>query len=60
MPAAKIFACSDSSIVIKNIMDVVVEAYLLSETSVFVHGNSNIVNFVLCKNPTLHHKYVYG
>jgi len=40
-------------------MDVLAEAYLLSEADFFVHGNSNVVNFVLCNNPTLPHDYVY-
>lgn len=39
--------------------DVLVEAYLLCATNFFVHGNSNVVNFVLCENPSLPHKYVY-
>jgi len=39
--------------------DVLVEAYLLAHTDYFVHGNSNISNFVLCKNPALEHKYVF-
>jgi len=39
--------------------DVLLEAYLLCATNYFVHGNSNVVNFVLCANPSLPHKYVY-
>lgn len=39
--------------------DVLVEAYLLSNVSYFVHGNSNVVNYVLCNNPILDHRYVY-
>jgi hypothetical protein len=39
--------------------DVILEAYLLSETDYFVHGNSNVSNFVLCLNPHLPAKYVY-
>jgi len=41
-------------------LDVVVEAWLLSDVNYLVHGNSNIVNFVLCKNPELEHAYVYA
>lgn len=41
-------------------LDVLVEAHLLAETDVFVHGNSNVANFVLCKNPKLRHVYVYA
>ncbi len=33
--------------------DILVEAYLLAHTDVFIHGNSNVANFVLCKNPDL-------
>lgn len=40
-------------------LDVVVEAYLLSEVNFLVHGTSNIVNFVLCKNPDLKHDFIY-
>lgn len=40
-------------------VDVVVEAYLLSKSKVLVHGNSNIVNFALCKNPNMRSVYVY-
>lgn len=39
--------------------DVLVEAYLLAKMDFFVHGNSNVVNFVLCANPSLEHEYVY-
>jgi len=39
--------------------DVLAEAYILSHTSHFIHGNSNIVNYVLCLNPSLDHEYVY-
>ena len=93
----KIFACSDSSVVIDEVkakygdrvityaairsefgemhaghkenngqifdtyklgLDVLVEALLLSRTDHFIHGNSNVANFVLCKCPTLGHTYV--
>lgn len=40
--------------------DIIIEAYLLSKTKFFIHGNSNISNFVLCKNPSLKHKYVFS
>jgi hypothetical protein len=39
--------------------DVLVEAYLLAQTDYFIHGNSNVSNFVLCKNPTFKYKYVF-
>lgn len=39
-------------------LDVVCEAWLLSRTDLFVHGNSNVANFVLCKAPHLIHAYV--
>ncbi|MFQ5643685.1 MAG: hypothetical protein ACE5FQ_08295 [Thiogranum sp.] len=39
--------------------DVLAEAYIFSRTNHFIHGNSNIVNYVLCLNPALSHKYVY-
>jgi len=39
--------------------DVLVEAYIFSHTNHFIHGNSNVVNYVLCLNPALNHKYVY-
>ena len=94
---ARIFACSDSSLVIDAIaerygdrvitydasrsefgemhanhpsnaglsfspyklgLDVLVEAYCLSGTDFFIHGNSNLANFVVCRNPTLEHLYV--
>lgn len=39
-------------------LDVIVDAYLLSKTSVLVHGNSNVANFVLCLNPSIEHVYI--
>lgn len=39
-------------------LDILVEALLLSRTDIFVHGNSNVANFVLCKSPDLIHAYV--
>lgn len=40
--------------------DVLIEALLLSETDMFVHGISNVVNFVLCASPELKQTYIYG
>ena len=96
-PAAKIFACSDSELVIRKILsrfgdrvvlwpshrsefgemhanhpansglnfspyalglDVIAEAYLLSKSQWFVHGNSNVSNYVLCINPELSNQYI--
>ena len=96
-PDAQILACSDSAVVVHEIitrygervvnydairsefgemhanhpenrgtkfdsyklgMDVLVEALLLSRTQHFIHGNSNVANFVLCMSPTLNHTYV--
>lgn len=39
-------------------LDVICEAMLLSHTNVFIHGNSNVANFVICKSPHLLHAYV--
>ena len=39
--------------------EVLVEAYLLAGAEYLVHGNSNVVNFVLCLAPHLEHDYVY-
>lgn len=41
-------------------LEAIVEAYLLASSDIFVHGNSNLVNFVLCLNPMLRHVYVYS
>jgi len=41
-------------------MDVLVEAYLLARCTYFIHGNSNVANFVLCRSPQLRNHYVYG
>lgn len=40
-------------------LDVLIEAYLLSKTSYFVHGNSNVANYVLCLDPNIEADYVY-
>ena len=39
--------------------DVIVEAFLLSKADYFIHGNSNVANFILCNNPELKAEYVY-
>ncbi|MGI9373476.1 MAG: hypothetical protein ACR2OJ_13355 [Hyphomicrobiales bacterium] len=39
-------------------LDVLCEAYLLAKTDIFVHGNSNVANFVICENSTLVHAYI--
>lgn len=39
-------------------LDVLVEAYLLARTSFFVHGNSNVANYVLCLNPEIRSTYI--
>ena len=39
-------------------MDVLSEALLLARTDVFIHGNSNVANFVLCAAPYLVHAYI--
>ena len=39
-------------------LDVIVEAYLLSATDYFIHGNSNLSNYVLCLAPELEAEYV--
>ncbi len=41
-------------------LDVVVEAYLLARTNYFIHGNSNVANFVLSVNDRLDSFYVYA
>lgn len=40
-------------------VDILVDAYLLTLTNVFIHGNTNVANFVICKNPQLRNIYVY-
>ena len=39
--------------------DILVESYLLARTDILMHGNSNVSNFVLCKNPDMPHIYAY-
>lgn len=39
-------------------LDVLSEAWLLSQTDILVHGNSNVANFVISKSPHLIHAYV--
>ena len=41
-------------------LDVLVEAYLLSEVDFYIHGNSNVANFVLCNNLDVPSIYVYS
>jgi len=40
-------------------LDVIVEAHLLAGADCFVHGNSNLANYVLCRAPDLSSHYVY-
>ena len=39
--------------------EVLIDAYLLSETDFLVHGNSSVTNFILCNKPDLKSEYVY-
>ena len=39
--------------------EVIVDAYLMALADVFVHGNSNVANFVLCKNSKLRHEDIF-
>ena len=39
-------------------LEVIADAWLLSQCDIFIHGNSNVSNFVLCKSPTLIHSYI--
>ena len=41
-------------------MDVVTEAHLLAKCVHFVHGISNIANYVLCRAPDMPNTYVYS
>jgi len=41
-------------------IDIVVKAHLLSRCDYFIHGNSNVANFVLCYNPGLEHQYIFA
>lgn len=40
-------------------LDVIVEAHLLARSTHFVHGNSNVANYVLCRAPEMPSTYVY-
>lgn len=40
--------------------EVVVDAYALAYTDVFIHGNSNVSNFVVCVNPEIINYNIYG
>tara|TARA_Y100001933_G_scaffold265198_1_gene336825 strand:- start:9747 stop:10598 length:852 start_codon:yes stop_codon:yes gene_type:complete len=39
--------------------DIIIEAYLMAMTNYLIHGNSNVTNFVLCKNYELESFNVY-
>lgn len=39
-------------------LDILVEAHLLARCKHFVHGNSNVANYVLCASPWMKHDYV--
>ena len=39
---------------------IIAEVYMMAESTHFIHGTSNISNFVLGLNPTLLHTDVYG
>ena len=39
-------------------LDVVVEAHLLAKSALFIHGTSNLANFVLSKSPDLPNIYI--
>jgi len=41
-------------------VDVLSDAYLLAKSDIFVHGNSNVANFVLCLAPKMPHADIYG
>jgi len=41
-------------------LSILVDAWLLAHCSFFVHGNSNVANFVLCLNPALPHEDIYA
>lgn len=40
--------------------EVVIDAYVLAYTDVFIHGNSNVSNFVVCVNPEIVNYNIYG
>lgn len=40
-------------------VEALVDAWLLAKSDVFIHGCSNMNNFILCVNPTMPHKDVY-
>lgn len=40
--------------------DILVESELLAQSSFFVHGYSNVANYVLCKSPNLESCYSYA
>ncbi len=41
-------------------LDIIIETYLLARTNYFIHGNSNVANFVLSVNDRLDSFYVYA
>lgn len=40
-------------------LDIIADAYILAHCDVFIHGNSNVSNFVQCLNPKLRHYDIY-
>ena len=45
---------------IKVFEDILIETEIMSEMDYLVHGNSNITNYVLCKNPYLKAYDIYN
>lgn len=41
-------------------VDVLSDAYILAKSDVFIHGNSNVSNYVLCLSPDMKHHDIYG
>jgi len=41
-------------------VDIIKDAWLLAKSDVFVHGNSNVTNFVRCLNPDMPAEDIYG
>lgn len=40
-------------------MDALTDAYCLANANVFIHGNSNLSNFVLCLSPCMPHRDIF-
>lgn len=40
--------------------EVVIDAFVLGYSDVFIHGNSNVSNFVVCQNPDIINYNIYG